>query len=58
MAKVNNHGTANNNAIRDSDSFASVPQNTSKNFQEHGRLAVFIEYPSKSDYFTKPKKTS
>ena len=56
MSKLTDQDSVNNNAIGESDSGVATLQTTSQNVEEHGRLAVFIEYPDKANYFCKSKK--
>ena len=56
MSKLTDHDSVNNNVIGECDSGVVTLQTTSQNIEEHGRLAVFVEYSGKANYFSKSKK--
>ncbi len=56
MSKLTNHDSVNKNALGESGTEVATMQSASQNYEDHGRLAVFVENSDKARYFSKSKK--
>ena len=56
MDKLNDPNCLKTNGAEKDSSGVSSPKLDSQRYQQHGRLAIFIESPGNSNYHSKSKK--
>ena len=55
MSKLTDHDDVRKNALGESDEGVAALQSSSQNFEDHGRLAVFVENSDTTSYFSRSK---